>query len=117
MQFVPGHFSDAVEFFARHRGRVTCSMDQLIAILREWSIWRIDDPDPIAVFLVKDGYGHVAGYGNAMVGLRRIRKAMRYLDIDKTTVGEDFSGGHALAKRLGFHIDHIEGKVTHYALH
>ncbi len=116
MQLVPGTMTDFAAFYTRHKGRLHVTIDEAEEYLKHWQIWRLDDPQPVAVFLVKDGHGHVAGYGRSKVGLKRLKKAMRYLDICKTTVSEEFSGGHALAKRLGFRVDHIEGKVTHYAL-
>jgi hypothetical protein len=116
MNLTPGTYDDFVAFFARHNGRLQIPLETAAIALRDWNVWRFEDGASKAVFLVKDGYGHVAAYGKARVGIKNMKKAMRWLDIYRTTVDKDFSGGHALAKRLGFKVDHTEGRVTHYAL-
>ena len=115
MNMVRGTFADFAEFYARHRGRLPVSLEQAAQALRGWSVWRLDDDRPVAVFLVKDGQGHVSGYKTERVGVRRIRWGMEKLGITKTAVDKDFAPGHALARRLGFAVDHTEGRVTHYA--
>jgi len=115
MKAIQGDLTDLKVLYDRHKGRLPVTFDQMAECLKDWAIWRIEeDSTPVAVVLEKDGHGHIAAYGGAHVGIPRMRWALKTLGITKTTVGDGFPLGHALAKRLGFVIYRKANGVSYY---
>lgn len=113
MNLEHGDLDDLKIFFESHKGRLKVSFDTLLEVINDWKIWRLCDKTVVAIILTKDGAGHIANCGQN-VGIRRMKWALDELGISKTTVGQEFKKGHALAKRLGFHVEMTEKGVTHY---
>lgn len=111
MRLERGTIEDAKMFFDCHKGRLNADLETVKDILRNWEIWKLYDPEQIAVIVVKDGSGHIAG---EKVGTKRMKWVLNALGINRTTVGNEFKKGHSLAKRLGFHVEMTEKGVTHY---
>lgn len=114
MIIVRGDQKDLRVFFDRHNGRLNVTFNAVADALKDWNIWRLEDDKPIAVIVEKNGAAHISAYGNAKVGIAHMKNAIEVLKICRTSVSDGFMAGHALAKRLGFHVEMTEKGVTHY---
>lgn len=113
MEIEIGDLSDLRTFFDAHNGRLNIDFDVFAEKLKDWEVWRLIDWEIIAIILKKGEYGHIANNGTK-VGIKRMKFALDRLGIKKTTVGQQFKKGHALAKRLGFHVEMTANGVTYY---
>lgn len=109
-----GGIGDLKRLYDRHNGRLNAPFELVREALSDWNVWVLHDNGPKAIVIEKDGSAHIAGYDSENVGIARMKWAIDELKINRTSVSDDFRKGHALARRLGFHVEMTEKGVTHY---